>query len=175
MNIEEPTFKKVMRGYDIEEVKQSWAEMSQIIANQNATNVELKLQINSLKEQNAEWENRVNDYIKMETDLRDAVISSQRIAKQAQESAEQKSEELIAAAQAEADAILNGIQEEAQKREEDSIRHLEENQAKIADLENQIFELISIHNKQKQKVEKTSALLKTIQNSLQELLDLDEE
>ncbi|HWQ88890.1 MAG TPA: DivIVA domain-containing protein [Desulfitobacteriaceae bacterium] len=175
MNIEEPTFKRVMRGYDIEEVKQSWTEMSQIIANQNATNVELKLQINSLKEQNAEWENRVNDYIKMETDLRDAIISSQRIAKQAQETADKEAEELISIAKEEADTILNGIQEEAQKREEASNRQLEENQAKIADLENQIFELISIHNKQKQKVDKTTVLLKSIQNTLQELLVLDED
>jgi cell division initiation protein len=164
-----------MRGYDIEEVKQSWTEMSQMITNQNATNVELKLQINSLKEQNAEWENRVNEYIKMENDLRDAVISSQRIAKQAQEEADKRAQEVLASAQAEAETILSKAQEEAQQREEDSIAKLEENQSKATELENQIFDLISLHNKQKLKVEKTSELLNSIQDALQELLAQDEE
>lgn len=169
MNIEEPTFKRVMRGYDIEEVKQSWAEMSQIIANQNAANIELQLQINSLKEQNNEWGNRLKNYEKMETDLRDAVISTQKMSKQAREEAELKSEELLESARLEAENILNKAMEDANKRDEEISNQITENQAKVLELGQQIDELTSKKEELKEKVERACALLTAIRDTMQEL------
>lgn len=169
MNIEEPTFKRVMRGYDIEEVKQSWAEMSQIIANQNAANVELKLQINSLREQNSEWENRLKNYEQMEIDLRDAVISTQRMARKMKEESEQKTEEILGSARTEAENILTKAIEDARRIEEENNNLLSENQIRLSELGNNINELTVKKDKMKQKVEKASALLASMQNIIHEL------
>jgi cell division initiation protein len=175
MNIEEPTFKRVMRGYDIEEVKQSFAEMSQVIANQNAANVELKLQINSLRKQNSEWENRLTNYEQMETDLRDAIISTQKMARKIQEENEQKTEEILGSAQTEAENILNKAIEDARRIEEENNNLLSENQARILELENEINELSLKKEKMKQKVEKVTAKLASMQNIIQELATEEED
>lgn len=175
MNIEEPTFKRVMRGYDIEEVKQSWAEMNQVIANQNAANVELKLQINSLREQNSEWENRLKNYEQMETDLRDAVLSTQKMARKMQEENQQKTEEILSSARMEAENILSKAVEDARRIEEENNILLSENQTKLTELNNEIKELTAKKEKLKQKVEKASALFSSIQNIIQELASEEEE
>ncbi len=169
MKIEEPTFKRVMRGYDVEEVKQSFAEMSQVIANQNAANVELKLQINSLREQNSEWENRLKNYEQMETDLRDAVISTRKMARKMQEDNEQKTEEILGSARAEAENILSKAIEDARRIEEENNSLLSENQTRITELKNEIEELSAKKEKIWQKVEKASALLTSMQNIIREL------
>ncbi|MFZ3373489.1 MAG: DivIVA domain-containing protein, partial [Desulfitobacteriaceae bacterium] len=107
MNLERPDFKRVLRGYDRVEVEQSWAEISSMVTDSNAAIKEMKLQLNSLREQNTEWGNRLKNYEKMESDLRDALIGAQRIAKQVQEDAEHKAEELLSSAQLEVIALLN--------------------------------------------------------------------
>jgi cell division initiation protein len=168
MNNDEPTFKRVMRGYDVEEVKQSFAEMSQVIANQNAANVELKLQINSLREQNSEWENRLKNYEQMETDLRDAVISTQKMARKIQEENEHKTEEILSSAQAEAENILSKAIEDARRIEEENNNLISENQTRLTELENEIKELSAKKEKIWQKVEKASALLVSMQNIIRE-------
>ncbi|MHB8125833.1 MAG: DivIVA domain-containing protein [Desulfitobacteriaceae bacterium] len=170
MNLERPKFKRVMRGYDREQVEQSWAEMARMVSEQNAASIELKLQINSLKEQNTEWGNRLKNYEKMENDLRDALISAQRIAKQVKEEAEQKAEEIISSARMEVETILSEAREEAQKREEEANRQLSEKQIKLLDIEDEIDELTSMKEELKQKVERTTNLLGSIQHTLQELL-----
>jgi cell division initiation protein len=169
MNIEEPTFKRVMRGYDIEEVKQSWAEMSQIIANQNAANVELKLQITSLKEQNSEWVNRLKNYEQMEIDLRDAVINTQKMARKMREESEQKTENMLGSARTEAENILSKAIVDARKIEDENNDLLSKNQIRLLELDDEIKELTAKKEKIKQQVEKVSALLASMQNIIQEL------
>ena len=171
MNLERPDFKRVMRGYDREEVEQSWTEITSKVTDSNAANKELKLQLNSLREQNTEWGNRLKNYEKMEADLRDALISAQRIAKQVKEEAEHKAEELLSSAQLEVETILSEARENIKKREEEINYLLLENQVKISDMENEIEELTSKKEQIKQKVEKTVTLFGSLQHTLQELLD----
>lgn len=170
MNLERPDFKRVMRGYDRDEVEQSWAEITSMVTASNAANTELKLQLNSLKEQNTEWGNRLKNYEKMESDLRDALISAQRIAKQVKEEAEHKAKELLNSAQLEVETILSEARENIEKRDEEVNYLLLENQVKISDMENEIEELTSKREQLKQKVEKTTTLLGSLQQTLQELL-----
>ncbi len=171
MNLEQPDFKRVMRGYDREEVEQSWTEITRMVTDANASNKELKLQLNSLKEQNTEWGNRLKNYEKMESDMRDALISAQRIAKQVKEEAEHKAEELLSSARLEVETILRSAREDVLKKEEEVNRQLSENQIKLLDIGDEIFELTSKKEEIKQKVERTSSLLGSIQHTLQELLD----
>ena len=171
MNLERPDFKLVMRGYDREEVDQSWTEMTRMVTDANATNKELKLQLNSLREQNTEWGNRLKNYEKMETDLRDALITAQRIAKQVKEEAEHKAEELLSSARLEVIALLNEAQEDIQKREEETNRQMLDNQIKISTMEDEIFELSSRKDEIGKRVERISTLFASIQHTLKEIID----
>ncbi len=171
MNLEHPDFKLVMRGYDREEVEQSWTEITRMVTDANATNKELKLQLNSLREQNTEWGNRLKNYEKMETDLRDALITAQRIAKQVKEEAEHKAEELLSSARLEVIALLNEAQEDIQKREEETNRQLLDNQIKISNMEDEIFELTSRKEEIKKRVERTTTLFASLQHTLKEIID----
>lgn len=171
MNLERPDFKRVMRGYDREEVEQSWTEITRMLTDSNAAYKELKLQINSLREQNTEWGNRLKNYEKMESDLRDALISAQRIAKQVKEEAEYQAEELLSSAKLEVETLLSEARENIEKREEEINYLLLENQVKISDMENEIDELTSKKEQIKQKVERTTTLFGSLQHTLQELLE----
>ncbi|MFZ3101498.1 MAG: DivIVA domain-containing protein [Desulfitobacteriaceae bacterium] len=171
MNLERPDFKRVLRGYDRVEVEQSWAEISSMVTDSNAAIKEMKLQLNSLREQNTEWGNRLKNYEKMESDLRDALIGAQRIAKQVQEDAEHKAEELLSSAQLEVIALLNEAQEDIRKREEEANRQLLNNQIKISNMEDEIFELTSKKDEIIKKVERTSTLYASLQHILKEIID----
>ena len=105
--MESPDFKRVIRGYDPEAVDQAWAETDRQLSEANATNKELRLQINSLREQNLEWGNRLKYYEQIEKDLRDALLSAQRIANQVKEEATKQASELIQATRSESETLLN--------------------------------------------------------------------
>jgi len=105
--LEMPDFKRVIRGYDPEAVEQAWAETDHQLSEANAANKELRLQINSLREQNVEWGNRLKYFEQIEKDLRDALVSAQRIANQVKEEATKQADELMQDAQNESETLLN--------------------------------------------------------------------
>ena len=170
MNSERPDFKRAMRGYDTTEVEQAWADIGRTLADLNADNKELKLQLNSLREQNTEWGNRLKSYEKMETDLRDALISAQRIAKQVKEEAEHNAEGLLSSTRMEVETLLNEAQEDVRKIVEETNLQLLENQQNILNMKNEIVELTTRKEEIQRRVEKTADFLGILQHSLQEFL-----
>lgn len=106
-NLETPDFKRVIRGYDPEAVNQAWAETDRQLSEVNAVNKELRIQINSLQEQNSEWGNRLKHYEQIEKDLRDALLSAQRIANQMKEEATTQANELIQSARSESETLIS--------------------------------------------------------------------
>jgi len=105
--METPDFKRVIRGYDPEAVDQAWAESDRQLSEANAAHKELRLQINSLREQNSEWGNRLKNYEQIERDLRDALLSAQRIANQVKDEATKQADELLQSARAESETLLS--------------------------------------------------------------------
>lgn len=105
--MEVPDFKRVIRGYDPEAVEQAWTETDRQLSEANAANRELLLQINSLREQNSEWGNRLKYFEQIEQDLRDALLSAQRIANQVKEEATKQANELIQSARNESEMLIN--------------------------------------------------------------------
>lgn len=114
--MELPNFKRVMRGYDPEEVDKAWAECHRNLAEANASNRELRLQINSLREQNNEWGNRLKAYEKMELDLRDALLSAQRVANQVRDEAERSAQQVLENAKSDAEALITDTQLQLEKK-----------------------------------------------------------
>ena len=114
--MELPIFKRVMRGYDPEEVDKAWAEGHRNLAEANASNCELRLQINSLREQNNEWGNRLKAYEKMELDLRDALLSAQRVANQVRDEAERSAQQVLENAKSDAEALITDTQLQLEKK-----------------------------------------------------------
>lgn len=114
--MELPNFKRVMRGYDPEEVDKAWAEYHRNLAEANASNRELRLQINSLREQNNEWGNRLKAYEKMELDLRDALLSAQRVANQVRDEAEHSAQQVLENAKSDAEALITDTQLQLEKK-----------------------------------------------------------
>lgn len=92
-----------------------------------------------------------------------------------QEESEQKTEEILVSARTEAENILSKAIEDARIIEEDNNNLLSENQIRLSELENEIKELTARKTKMKQKVEKASALLASMQNIIQELATEEEE
>lgn len=133
------TFQKVWRGYDPEEVDKAYAEIQHKLDEANASNRELRLQINSLREQNTEWGNRLKSYGEMEKDLRDALLSSQRVAGQVKENAEKDSELLIENAKVEAKTLLLEATQGAEQR----VAELKEEEAQTQALLNELQESLS--------------------------------
>jgi len=114
MNLE---FKRIIRGYEPESVERVWQEMEKHLSEANSANKELHLQLSNLRSQNKELSERIHAYEKIESDLRDALISTQRIANQVKEDAEQDSAVLISKALAEADQLVTTSRHEAALRE----------------------------------------------------------
>ncbi|WP_427854294.1 DivIVA domain-containing protein [Desulfosporosinus youngiae] len=141
MNLEAPDFKRVFRGYDSDEVDQAWAENERQLSEANAVNKELRLQINSLREQNLEWGNRLKDYEQIEKDLRDALVSAQRIAKQVKEDAAKQAEELLQSTRNESETILKETTRLKEAEEMETETLLIEKRKEIVQLEAQIQEL----------------------------------
>ncbi|MHB1651947.1 MAG: DivIVA domain-containing protein [Desulfitobacteriaceae bacterium] len=168
MNTEFPNFKRVVRGYDPEAVETAWAEMERYIAEVNATNKELRLQINSLREQNTEWRNRLKDYEQIEKDLRDAMISAQRIAGQVKGDAERQAEELLTSARIQADSILSESQLQSEQRIQELDDQLNNKQAEITRIDNILAALTVEREQLQERVDQVKRLIESAENILGE-------
>lgn len=135
-----------MRGYDIEEVDKAWAEFQRNLAEANASNRELRLQINSLREQNNEWGNRLKSYEKMDLDLRDALLSAQRVANQVREEAERAAQQVQEQAKLEAESLIA----ETQNQSEIRVSELEEIISTKMELLSELEEKITLLTTQKE-------------------------
>lgn len=136
--LETPDFKRGFRGYDSEAVDQAWAESERQLSEAHAANKELRLQINSLREQNSEWGNRLKYYEQIEKDLRDALVSAQRIANQVKDDATKQAEELIQSARTESEALLSEAKRISESKENEADTKLIEKRMEIVQLEEQI-------------------------------------
>lgn len=136
--METPDFKRVIRGYAPEAVDQAWAEMDRQLSEVNATNKELRLQVNSLREQNSEWGNRLKYYEQIEKDLRDALLSAQRIANQVKEEATKQADELIKSAHSESETLLSEATRISESKEIEIETMLTEKRVEIIQIEEQI-------------------------------------
>lgn len=130
-----PNFKRVMRGYEPESVDQAWAEMQQQLADLNAANKELRLQVNSLREQTQEFEHRLKSYVEIDKDLRDALLNAQKIANQVREEAESKAEKLLESARAEAEMTIEEAKSEAERKAAELESLIAGQRAELASLE----------------------------------------
>ena len=136
--METPDFKRVIRGYDPEAVDQAWAETDRQLSEANAAHKELRLQINSLREQNSEWGNRLKHYETIEKDLQDALLSSQRIANQIKDEATKQVDELMQSAITESDTLLSEATRNAKSMETEIETKLVEKRHEVLQLEEQI-------------------------------------
>jgi len=138
MNSNLANIKIVLRGYDPETVEQAWNELENQLAQTNATSKELRLQLNSLQEQNNEWSNRLKVYEKMESDLRDALLSAQRIANQVQAEANQQAQARLTEAQQEAETLVEDAQRFADTKSAELEQQLIERQITLQTLKEEI-------------------------------------
>ncbi len=136
--METPDFKRVFRGYDPEAVDQAWAETDRQLSEANAAHKELRLQINSLREQNSEWGNRLKQYNQIEKDLRDALLSAQRIANQVKDDATIQADELLNSARNESETLLSEAARISESMETEVETMLIEKRLEIIQLEEQI-------------------------------------
>ncbi len=136
--METPDFKRVIRGYDPEAVNQAWAETDRQLSEANAAHKELRLQINSLREQNAEWGSRLKNYEQMEKDLRDALLSAQRIANQVKDEATKQANELIQSARIESETLLSEATRISESLEIEIETKLIEKRMEVLQIEEQI-------------------------------------
>lgn len=136
--METPDFKRVIRGYDPETVDQAWAETDRQLSEANAAHKELRLQINSLREQNSEWGNRLKHYELIERDLRDALLSAQRIANQVKDEATRQADELMQSARNESETLLSEATRISESMEFEVETKLLEKRMEILQIEEQI-------------------------------------
>jgi len=136
--LETPDFKRVFRGYDPEAVDQAWAETDRQLSESNAAHKELRLQINSLREQNSEWGNRLKHYEQIEKDLRDALLSAQRIANQVKDEATKQADELMQSARNESETLLSEVTRISESMESEVETKLIEKRMEILQIEEQI-------------------------------------
>lgn len=139
--METPDFKRVIRGYDPEAVDQAWVETDRQLSEANAAHKELRLQINSLREQNSEWGNRLNHYEQIDKDLRDALLSAQRIANQVKDEATKQADELMQAARNESETLLSEATRISESMENEVETKLIEKKMEVLQIEEQIKEL----------------------------------
>ncbi len=166
MNLDLPGFKRVMRGFDPEEVEKAWAEMRQQVFDLTAAKKELELQVNSLREQNREWEHRVRSYEQIEKDLRDAMLSTQRIANQVEEEARRQSESILTEAKQEADTLVTQARQTAESKLAEVDRIMEERRTDIANLEVDYTKLQSLKVKLDNQLEHAIVHLQAVQEIL---------
>jgi len=139
--LETPEFKRVIRGYDPEAVDQAWAETDRQLSEANAAHKELRLQINSLREQNSEWGNRLKNYELIEKDLRDALLSAQRIANQVKDEAIKQADELLQSARNESELLLSEATRISESMETEIETKLVEKRMEILQIEEHINDL----------------------------------
>ncbi len=103
MDIHSKEFKKVMRGYDIEEVDQF---LDEIIVDFEKMQRELDV----LKNQISSYSENMNTYREKELSLNNVMLSAQRFADQLTLDAERKAAEIIAKAERDAEKIVGDTQ-----------------------------------------------------------------
>lgn len=166
--MELPNFKRVMRGYDTEEVDKAWAESHRNLAEANASNRELRLQINSLREQNNEWGNRLKSYEKIELDLRDALLSALRVANQVKEEALSSAQLVLDQAKSDAETIRTDTQFQTEKK----VLELEEivsmKTELLGELEGRIYELTTQKEFLQARMEQAQVQLEVLRNVLED-------
>ena len=140
--------------------------MDRQFSDANAANKELRLQINSLHEQNSEWGTRLKHYEQIESDLRDALLSAQRIANQVKKEAEKNVEELLSSARIERENILQETARLAELRTAELEATLEERRLEIAESEEQIRQLTKRRLELQALVERSFRHLESIQTLL---------
>lgn len=153
MNLELPNFKRVMRGYEPEGVEQAWEELQRHLGEANTANKDLRLQLNTLRDQNSELLERINYYEKIESDLRDALLSAQRVANQVKEDAGSQSALIIAGARAEADELVHAARQEAALRQAELEEFFQSSEQAKTQLELEITELTARKYDLEQQVE----------------------
>lgn len=163
--METPDFKRVIRGYDPEAVDQAWAETDRQLSEANAAHKELRLQINSLREQNAEWGNRLKHYEEIEKDLRDALLSAQRIANQVKDEATKQSDELMHSARNESETMLSEASRIAESMEIDVETKLIEKRMEVLQIEEQIKGLAEQKDKLQTQVDQAIRYLELAKGS----------
>ncbi len=103
MDIHNKEFKKVMRGYDIEEVDQF---LDEIIVDFEKMQRELDV----LKNQISSYSENMNTYREKELSLNNVMLSAQRFADQLTLDAERKAAEIVAKAERDAEKIVGDTQ-----------------------------------------------------------------
>ncbi|MBQ5862853.1 MAG: DivIVA domain-containing protein [Peptococcaceae bacterium] len=104
MDIHNKEFKRVMRGYDVEEVDEFLDEIIVDFEKMQRELDVLKTQINNYSE-------NMNNYREKELSLNNVMLSAQRFADQLTVDAERKAAEIIANAEREAEKIVGSTQE----------------------------------------------------------------
>lgn len=104
MDIHNKEFKRVMRGYDVEEVDQF---LDEIIVDFEKMQRELDV----LKTQISNYSENMNSYREKELSLNNVMLSAQRFADQLTQDAERKAAVIIANAEREAEKIVGSTQE----------------------------------------------------------------
>lgn len=104
MDIHNKEFKRVMRGYDVEEVDEF---LDEIIVDFEKMQRELDV----LKTQISSYSENMNSYREKELSLNNVMMSAQRFADQLTRDAERKAAEIIANAEIEAEKIVGSTQE----------------------------------------------------------------
>jgi len=116
LDVRKHQFRKILRGYDPEEV----GVFLDLVANQMESVLK---ESSELKEKVTVLETRLADYEKMETTLRDTLLSAERAAAQSRETAER-----------EAKMILKEAEHQAEKIAHDSTERLAKIRAQILEL-----------------------------------------
>ncbi|AHF06886.1 DivIVA domain-containing protein [Desulfitobacterium metallireducens] len=165
--MESLNFRKIMRGYDPDEVDNAYAELQHKLDEANASNRELRLQINSLREQNAEWGNRLKSYEGMEKDLRDAMLSAQRVAGQVKDNAEQDAQTLLENAKNEVETLLHESTQRAEQRVAELKEEEIKTEASLNQLQDQVSELTLEKEALEIRMEKASAQLELLRQTLE--------
>lgn len=104
MDIHNKEFKRVMRGYDVEEVDEF---LDEIIVDFEKMQRELDV----LKTQISNYSENMNSYREKELSLNNVMMSAQRFADQLTQDAERKAAEIITNAEREAEKIVGSTQE----------------------------------------------------------------
>ncbi|HWQ41573.1 MAG TPA: DivIVA domain-containing protein [Desulfosporosinus sp.] len=164
--METPDFKRVIRGYDPEAVDQAWAETDRQLSEATAANKELRLQINSLREQNSEWGNRLKYYEQIEKDLRDALLSAQRIANQVKEEATKQADLLTRSARSESETLISEATRISESKEIEVETMLKEKRQEILQINEQIQELVAQKTKLQTLVDQAMHHFETVKELL---------
>ena len=112
LDIKNQTFKKVLRGYDTEEIS-AYLEM---LANEME---KLLSEKKVLAEQNRKLESEISEYKNLDRDLRNALLEVQESSRKKLEDAEEEKNRILEEARLQADDIVEGAREQSMKLDQD--------------------------------------------------------